>query len=99
MKLANLAVIVLSAVVSAQDDSAKKSEKPKDTSTPASPIASDKKKCMLSMLPEEKPFPSLSFCFRNNVSSCCLTAHDQMMSDSYQGFMPVACQTQFVFFE
>ena len=55
--------------------------------------------CKLSGLKEDKPFPSLSFCFRNNVSSCCLTAHDQMIGESYNGFMPTACQTQFVFFE
>ena len=55
--------------------------------------------CLLSQRTPEKPYPSLSFCFRNNVESCCLTAHDSMMADNYAAFMPPACLTNFVLFE
>ena len=50
-------------------------------------------------MPATKPYPSLSFCFRNNVDACCLTAHDEMIKSNYGNFMPSACSSQFVYFE
>ena len=59
----------------------------------------DNKICMLSKVAPRKPYPSLSFCFRQNVEACCLTAHDQMIADSYGSFMPSSCSSQFTMLE
>ena len=62
-------------------------------------VEEENKECLLSTKPPDKPFPSLSFCFRNNVEACCLTAHDGIIKDNYGGFMPDACSSGFILFE
>ena len=49
--------------------------------------------CSLSKVAADKPYPSLTFCFRNNVDACCLTAHDEMIAGNYASFMPSACSS------
>ena len=50
-------------------------------------------KCLLiGSNPPIKTTPSLSFCFRNNVSgACCLTGHDQLIRSQYSAFIPEMC--------
>ena len=60
-----------------------------------------KKKCLLiGSNPPIKTSPSLSFCFRNNVSgACCLTGHDQLIRSQYSAFIPEMCKDMFPEFE
>jgi hypothetical protein len=72
--------------------------------TEAAAAASKKKKtckkvCQLTKECSKKPHPSLSFCFRNNVDACCMTAHDELIMGNYNAFMPSACSSQFGYFE
>lgn len=47
--------------------------------------------CYLSNRTPQKPTPSMGFCFRNNISSCCVTLHDVLIADDFASFMPSAC--------
>ena len=60
-----------------------------------------KKDCLLiGGQPPIKTSPSLSFCFRNNVSgACCLTGHDQLIRDQYAAILPEMCLDMFPEFE
>lgn len=51
--------------------------------------------CYLTSAESGKPQPSLSFCFRSNINACCLTAHDQLISDAYGSYMPGECLNDF----
>jgi len=37
----------------------------------------------------------MGFCFRNNISSCCVTLHDVLIAEDYASFMPSACVQDF----
>ena len=60
-----------------------------------------KKDCLLiGGQPPIKTSPSLSFCFRNNVSgACCLTGHDQLIRAQYAAILPEMCLDMFPEFE
>ena len=61
----------------------------------------ERKDCLLiGGQPPIKTSPSLSFCFRNNVSgACCLTGHDQLIRDQYAAILPEMCLDMFPEFE
>lgn len=52
--------------------------------------------CHLSGLPAARPFPSLSFCFRNNLDSCCIQSQDTIISENYAEWVPEGCSNQWV---
>ena len=44
----------------------------------------------------EKPSPSLVKCYRHNISACCISAHDQHISNVYSSLFSDQCQRQYI---
>ena len=51
--------------------------------------------CTLLTSDAEKPFPSLVKCYRHNINACCVSAHDQAISDVYSSMFSEQCQRQY----
>jgi len=52
-------------------------------------------KCTLTQREPEKAFPSLIKCYRNNINSCCVSAHDDVIADAMSSLLPSACERSF----
>lgn len=43
----------------------------------------------------EKPFPSLTQCYKNNQDACCVSAHDATIEGSYSGLLSSTCLREY----
>jgi hypothetical protein len=43
----------------------------------------------------EKPFPSLTQCYKNNQDACCVSAHDATIEGSYGGLLSSTCLREY----
>lgn len=51
--------------------------------------------CTLSHTTATKAFPSLVKCYRNNISACCVSAHDSVIGDAIGSLLTDACIRSF----
>jgi len=43
----------------------------------------------------DKPFPSLTQCYKNNQEACCVSAHDATIEGSYSGLLSTTCLREY----
>ncbi len=56
----------------------------------------DTQNCTLSHRTPTKAFPSLIKCYRNNINSCCVSAHDNFIKQQMGSLLPDACDRNFI---
>jgi hypothetical protein len=61
--------------------------------------ATTAKNCKLIAAPADKPFPSLTQCYKDNQRACCVSAHDQKISESYSSLLSGTCLREFPMLE
>ena len=55
--------------------------------------------CTLTNQPSRDPFPSLSKCYKYNNEACCLSVHDEIISDYIQNLLSTSCIRKYTQFE
>jgi len=62
-------------------------------------VASADGKCKLLDMPADKPYPSLTQCYKDNQMACCVSAHDDTISDAYSSILSSTCLREFSYLE
>lgn len=57
------------------------------------------KKCKLIGMAPDKPFPSLTQCYKDNQRSCCVSAHDEQIANEYGNLLSGTCLREFSMLE
>lgn len=62
-------------------------------------VVSAAKKCKLIQTEADKPFPSLTQCYKDNQRACCVSAHDEFIAAEYSGLLSGTCLREFSMLE